>query len=59
MLGGAHVATDGTITPRAITNSGGTPGKWTMVARATQPVLVWTELGGSGPDLYFDPMCAP
>ena len=56
-LDAAHVALDGTITPRAVTSSGGSPGQWTMVERLGQPVLVWAETGGSGPDLYLDPMC--
>jgi hypothetical protein len=58
-LDGAHVAVDGTVTPRPIVGTTGTPGKWAMVERGTQPVLVWTEVGGSGPDLYLDPMCGP
>ncbi len=58
-LAGAHVAVDGSVTQRPVTGTTGTPGKWTMLARDTQPVLVWTEIGGSGPDLYLDPMCAP
>jgi hypothetical protein len=58
-LDGAHVATDGTTTARPVTGTTGTPGKWAMLARDTQPVLVWTEIGGSGPDLYLDPMCGP
>jgi hypothetical protein len=58
-LAGAHVAVDGTVTPRPVAGTSGTPGKWTLIARDTQPVLVWTEVGGSGPDLYLDPMCGP
>jgi hypothetical protein len=58
-LDGAHVSIDGTVTPRPITRTTGTPGKWTMVERGTQPVLVWNEVGGSGPNLYLDPMCGP
>lgn len=57
-LAGAAITADGAVTPRAITSSGGTPKKWAMTAREGQPVLVWTEVGGSGPDLYFDPMCS-
>ena len=56
-LGGARVAVDGTSTPRPVTMSGGTPGAGAMTARAGQTVLAWTEVGGSGPDLYLDPMC--
>ena len=56
-LQAAYVAPDGTVTPRAVIGSGGTPAKWSLVEREGQAVLVWTELGGSGPDLYLDPMC--
>lgn len=58
-LGATHVAFDGTLAAHGVLSTGGTPGKWAMVPRATQPVLVWTEVGGTGPDLYFDPICAP
>jgi len=57
LLAGAKIDATGNITPRAIVRSGGTPGPWTTVERDGQPVLVWSEVGGSGPDLYFDPMC--
>lgn len=53
-LDSAHVDLDGTLTPRAIANSGGAPGLWCMLNRLDQPVLVWTEIGGTGPDLYID-----
>src|ERR1700733_897256 len=56
-LQSAHIGADGTVTPRAVSNSGGTPGQWAMIIRDDQPILVWTETGGTGPDLYFDPMC--
>ncbi len=56
-LESAHIAPDGTLVPHSITNSGGAPGQWTMLSRSVQPVLVWTETGGSGPDLYFDARC--
>src|SRR5262249_30711984 len=58
-LQAAHVATDGTVTPRAVTSSGGMAKRWAMVSRYDQPVLVWIETGGTGPDLYFDPMTCP
>jgi hypothetical protein len=56
-LQAAFVAPDGTVTPRAVTGSGGVPSKWSIVEREAQAVLVWTESAGSGPDLYLDPMC--
>jgi hypothetical protein len=58
-LDGAQIGADGTVTARPVSMSGGTPGKWAMIDRDGQSVLVWTEVGGSGPDLYFDPMCSP
>jgi len=57
LLAGAKIDATGQITPRAVVRSGGTPGPWTTVERAGQPVLVWSEVNGTGPDLYFDPMC--
>ena len=57
VLGGAHVGTDGSVTATRIAMSGGTPGAWAMTSRAGQAVLAWTEVGGSGPDFYLDPMC--
>ncbi len=56
-LDGAHVAADGSTTPRPVTMSGGDAAQWTMVDRFGQPMLVWVETGGAGPDLYVDPMC--
>lgn len=56
-LQAAYVAADGTVTPRAVLGSGGTPTKWSLVEREAQAVLVWTETAGSGRDLYLDPMC--
>ena len=52
-LDSAHLDPDGTLTPRSIANSGGAPGPWSVLDRSGQPVLVWTEIGGTGPDLYF------
>jgi hypothetical protein len=57
LLAGARVDATGAIAPRAIVRSGGSPGPWTTVVRDGQPVLVWNEKNGTGPDLYFDPMC--
>ena len=53
-LDSARVAADGTLTPYSIANSGGAPGPWSVLNRFDQPVLVWTEIGGTGPDLYID-----
>ncbi len=53
-LDSAHVDPDGTLTPHAIASSGGAPGPWSVLDRLDQPVLVWTEIGGTGPDLYID-----
>jgi hypothetical protein len=56
-LAAAQVTAGGVVTPYPIMNSGGKPNQWTVTARSGQSVVVWTEAGGSGPDLYFDPMC--
>jgi hypothetical protein len=56
-LAAARVAADGTVAPRAVSHSGGAPSAWGLVTRAGQSVLVWSEQGGSGPDLYLDPFC--
>jgi hypothetical protein len=56
-LGALYVAADGTVSARAIASVSGTPSKWAMVARAGQPVLVWTVTGATGPNLTFDALC--
>ena len=56
-LGLVQITPAGVVTPQTVTGSGGTPTQWAMVPRGTQPVLVWSESGGTGPDLYLDPMC--
>lgn len=58
-LAGVQVMTDGTTTPISVLNTGGTPVGWAMATRGPQPVLVWIESGGTGPDLYLNPMCGP
>ncbi|HTR51453.1 MAG TPA: hypothetical protein VMJ10_12145 [Kofleriaceae bacterium] len=57
-LAGAQITPAGVTTPLTVTGSGGTPKQWAMVPRGMQPVLVWSESGGTGPDLYIDPMCS-
>jgi hypothetical protein len=53
-----HIDATGVLTPRSVLGSnGGGVDKFTLIARDGQPVLVWTETGGIGPDLYLDPMC--
>jgi hypothetical protein len=56
-MAASHVSSTGAITPRAVTNTGGSPVNWGMVSRDGQAVLVWDEGGGTGPNLYLDPMC--
>jgi len=59
-LGAARVSSDGQITQRpAIATSGGGAVAWDLVSRNDQPVLVWLEGGGVGPNLWFDPLCTP
>lgn len=59
-LGAARVSRDGQLTQRpAIQTSGGGAAAWDLVSRNDQPVLVWLEAGGTGPNLWFDPLCTP
>jgi hypothetical protein len=57
IMAASHVAVDGTVTARPVTSSGGTPVNWNIVQRDGQAILVWTETGGNGPNLYLDPLC--
>ncbi|MFT3699390.1 MAG: hypothetical protein QM831_39950 [Kofleriaceae bacterium] len=56
-LGASKISAAGEVTPVEIIGDGGQPSKWAFVERGEQTVLVWREVGGTGPDLYFDPMC--
>jgi hypothetical protein len=58
LMAASRVSATGQVMARAVTNSGGTPGNWLVLGIAGQSVLVWTETNGSGPDLYFDPLCS-
>jgi hypothetical protein len=53
----AVIAPDGEATLREVSSSGGSPLGFGFVERNGQSVLVWSETGGSGPDLWLDPMC--
>jgi hypothetical protein len=57
IMAASHVDAGGNVTARPVTSSGGSPENWTVVERDGQAILVWTETGGSGPNLYFDPFC--
>ncbi|HEY3802028.1 MAG TPA: hypothetical protein VGL61_05445 [Kofleriaceae bacterium] len=57
-MAASRVTPSGQVTARPVTSSGGTPMSWMLVERDGQVVLTWTETGGSGPNLYFDPMCS-
>ncbi len=56
-MAASKITASGEVHPVTITGNGGQPSEWAFVERAAQTVLVWREVGGSGPDLYFDPMC--
>jgi hypothetical protein len=57
-LEAAHLTPTGTLTPRSVTStSGATPKHYTMLERNGQAVMVYTETGGSGPDLWLDALC--
>ena len=56
-LGAARISKDGTRTLLGIASTGGSVGGWDLVVRHGQTALVWTEVGGTGPNLYIDPLC--
>jgi|HubBroStandDraft_6_1064221.scaffolds.fasta_scaffold25999_3 hypothetical protein len=56
-MASSHIDASGTVLPRTVTSSGGSPASWQLIDRDGQVVLVWAESGGNGPNLYFDPMC--
>jgi hypothetical protein len=53
----ARISATGVVTQRSVMSSGGTPVKWTMLQSGLQPVLVWIESGGTGPEMWIDPLC--
>jgi hypothetical protein len=57
--GAARVTSDGRYIIRGVTNTGGKAAQftWDLVVRFGQPALIWAEQGGSGPDLWIDPLC--
>jgi hypothetical protein len=57
VLSAAAIAPDGAVTPREVPSSGGEALGHAFVERNGQAVLVWSEAGGDGPDLWLDPMC--
>lgn len=58
-LGGVRVTPDGKPTYLAIPGTGGTAAAWDLIVRNGQPVLVWLEQGGTGANLWLDPLCDP
>ncbi|HEU4734324.1 MAG TPA: hypothetical protein VFT22_40810 [Kofleriaceae bacterium] len=56
-LSAARVAMDGTVTHVSVSSTGGTAAGWDVVVRNGQPALVWAEAGGTGPNLWIDPLC--
>jgi hypothetical protein len=56
-LAATRVAPGGVLTPAAVSTTGGTALAWNLVAREGQAALVWLEAGGSGPNLWIDPLC--
>ena len=57
IMAASHVDANGNVTARPVISSGGSPQQWIVVERDGQAILVWTETGGSGPNLYLDPFC--
>jgi len=56
-LEGVYIDATGEMTSRSVFQTGGKPVKWAMTERFGQPAVVWIEDGGSGPNLYIDPVC--
>ncbi|HEY0191406.1 MAG TPA: hypothetical protein VGC42_09825 [Kofleriaceae bacterium] len=56
-LAAARVKMTGEITPIGVTNTGGKSAGWDVVVRDGQPALVWVESGGTGPNLWLNPLC--
>ena len=56
-LGAARVAMDGTVTPVGVPDTGGTAAGWDVVVHNGQPAVAWVEAGGTGPNLWLDPLC--
>lgn len=58
LLGSARVdAAGGTTLLPSFATSGGQVAQWSLVARASQAVVAWTETNGSGPNLWFQGIC--
>lgn len=56
-LGATRVAMDGKVTPVGVADTGGTAAGWDLVVYNGQPALAWVEAGGTGPNLWLDPLC--
>jgi hypothetical protein len=56
-LGATRIAMDGAATPVGIADTGGTAAGWDLVVHNGQPALAWVETGGTGPNLWLDPLC--
>jgi hypothetical protein len=56
-LGAARIAMDGAVTPVGVPDTGGTAAGWDLVVHNGQPAVAWVEAGGTGPNLWLDPLC--
>jgi hypothetical protein len=56
-LGATRVAMDGRVTPVSVPNTNGTAAAWDLVVHDGQPAVAWVEAGGTGPNLWLDPLC--
>jgi hypothetical protein len=56
-LGATRIAMDGTVTPVGVPDTGGTAAGWDVVVHNGQPAVAWVETGGTGPNLWLDPLC--
>jgi hypothetical protein len=57
LIGAARVSQTGAITDAPILSTGGQAVAWDLVVRNGQPALIWLEQGGSGKNLWLDPLC--
>ena len=56
-LDAARITMGGQVTPLSILGSGGKFAAWDLVVHNGQPAVVWAETGGTGANLWLDPLC--
>ena len=56
-LGAARITKDGDRHVLGVASSGGSVGGWDLTVHIDRSALVWTEVDGTGPNLWIDPLC--